>query len=417
MSGDTLLTPVERSGLSASQTAAGYIELDEAHAAHTYHPLPVVLHEGLGAWVTDVDGRRYLDCLAGYSALNFGHGHPTIVAAAREQLKRLTLTSRAFHHDLLGDFTAELAALCGMEAVLPMNSGAEAVESALKLARKWGKGVVPDQANIIVARGNFHGRTISIVSFSSDPDAKHNFGPFTPGFREVAFGDAEGLASAIDANTVAVLIEPIQGEAGVLIPPPGYLRAVRDICTDANVLFMADEIQSGLARTGRTFACDHEDVRPDVYILGKALGGGIMPVSAVVSTWDVMGALHPGEHGSTFGGNPLACAVGRAVIGLLETGEFQTRAAVLGAQLSDRLTALVGHGVVAFRSRGLWAGVDIDPTIATGRQVCEALVLQGVLAKDTHGSTIRLAPPLVVTAADVDFAVDALAVVLTDLAR
>jgi ornithine--oxo-acid transaminase len=420
MSGDTLLTPVERIGLSTSQTAAGYIELDEAHAAHTYHPLPVVLHEGLGAWVTDVDGRRYLDCLAGYSALNFGHGHPTIVAVAREQLKRLTLTSRAFHHDLLGDFTAELAALCGMEAVLPMNSGAEAVESALKLARKWGyevKGVVPDQANIIVARGNFHGRTISIVSFSSDPDAKHNFGPFTPGFREVAFGDAEGLASAIDANTVGVLLEPIQGEAGVLIPPPGYLRAVRDICTDANVLFMADEIQSGLARTGRTFACDHEDVRPDVYILGKALGGGIMPVSAVVSTWDVMGALHPGEHGSTFGGNPLACAVGRAVIGLLETGEFQTRAAVLGAQLSDRLTALVGHGVLAFRSRGLWAGVDIDPTIATGRQVCEALVQQGVLAKDTHGSTIRLAPPLVVTAADVDFAVDALAVVLTDLAR
>jgi ornithine--oxo-acid transaminase len=418
MSGDTLLTPVLDE--KPSPAAAAFIALDDDHAAHTYHPLPVVLHEGLGAWVTDVDGRRYLDCLAGYSALNFGHGHPTIVAAARDQLKRLTLTSRAFHHDLLGQFTAELAALCGMEAVLPMNSGAEAVESALKLARKWGyevKGVAPEQANIIVARGNFHGRTISIVSFSSDPDAKHNFGPFTPGFREVAFGDAEGLASAIDANTVAVLLEPIQGEAGVLIPPAGYLRAVRDLCTDANVLFMADEIQSGLARTGRTFACDHEDVRPDVYILGKALGGGIMPVSAVVSSWDVMGALHPGEHGSTFGGNPLACAVGRAVIGLLETGEFQTRAAVLGAQLTDRLSALVGHGVVRFRSRGLWAGVDIDPAIATGRQVCEALVAQGVLAKDTHGSTIRLAPPLVVTAADVDFAVDALATVLTDLAR
>jgi ornithine--oxo-acid transaminase len=420
MSGDTLLTPVELAVVSSSQTAAGYIELDEAHAAHTYRPLPVVLHEGLGAWVTDVDGRRYLDCLAGYSALNFGHGHPTIVAAARDQVKRLTLTSRAFHHDLLGPFTAELAALCGMDAVLPMNSGAEAVESALKLARKWGyevKGVAPDQANIIVARGNFHGRTISIVSFSSDPDAKHNFGPFTPGFREVAFGDAEGLASAIDANTVAVLLEPIQGEAGVLIPADGYLRAVRDICTGANVLFMADEIQSGLARTGRTFACDHEDVRPDVYILGKALGGGIMPVSAVVSNWDVMGALHPGEHGSTFGGNPLACAVGRAVIGLLETGEFQTRAAVLGAQLADRLSALVGHGVVRFRSRGLWAGVDIDPALATGREVCEALVAQGVLAKDTHGSTIRLAPPLVVTAADVDFAVDALTTVLADLTR
>jgi ornithine--oxo-acid transaminase len=415
MSGDTMLDLAR-----TAMNPADYIELDEAHAAHTYHPLPVVLHEGLGAWVTDVEGRRYLDCLAGYSALNFGHGHPTILAAARDQLKRLTLTSRAFHHDLLGQFTAELAALCSMDAVLPMNSGAEAVESALKLARKWGyevKGVLPDQANIIVASGNFHGRTISIVSFSSDPDAKHNFGPFTPGFREVAFGDAEGLASAIDANTVAVLLEPIQGEAGVLIPPAGYLRAVRDICTDANVLFMADEIQSGLARTGRTFACDHEDVRPDVYILGKALGGGIMPVSAVVANWDVMSALHPGEHGSTFGGNPLACAVGRAVIGLLDTGEFQTRAAVLGAQLADRLTVLVGNGVVAFRSRGLWAGVDIDPAIGTGRQVCEALVGRGVLAKDTHGSTIRLAPPLVVTAADVDFAVDALAAVLADRTR
>ena len=420
MSGDTLLTPVELAVVSPAQTAAGYIELDEAHAAHTYHPLPVVLHEGQGAWVTDVDGRRYLDCLAGYSALNFGHRHPTLVAAARDQLEVLTLTSRAFHHDLLGRFTAELAALCGMDAVLPMNSGAEAVESALKLARKWGyevKGVAPEQANIVVARGNFHGRTISIVSFSSDPDAKRNFGPFTPGFREVAFGDAEGLAAAIDANTVAVLIEPIQGEAGVLIPPTGYLRAVRGICTDAHVLFMADEIQSGLARTGRTFACDHEDVRPDVYILGKALGGGIMPVSAVVSNWDVMGALHPGEHGSTFGGNPLACAVGRAVVGLLETGEFQNRAAVLGAQLADRLGALVGRGVVGFRSRGLWAGVDIDPAIATGREVCEALVQQGVLAKDTHGSTIRFAPPLVVTPADVDYAVDALAAVLTSFTR
>jgi ornithine--oxo-acid transaminase len=399
-------------------TAAQYIERDEAHAAHTYHPLPVVLREGSGVWVTDVDGHRYLDCLAGYSALNFGHSHPVIVAAARDQLDRLTLTSRAFHHDLLGSFTAELAQLCGMETVLPMNSGAEAVESALKLARKWGyevKGVEPDRANIVVARDNFHGRTISIVSFSSDRDAKRNFGPFTPGFREVAFGDADELASAIDANTVAVLIEPIQGEAGVVIPPAGYLRAVREICTARGVLFMADEIQSGLGRTGRTFACDHEDVRPDVYILGKALGGGIMPVSAVVSTWDVMGALHPGEHGSTFGGNPLACAVGRAVIGLLNTGEYQQRASERGAQLADRLSGLVGNGVVGFRSRGLWAGVDIDPAIATGRAVCEELMRRGVLAKDTHGSTIRLAPPLVITVAEVDFAVDALASALAEL--
>ena len=401
-------------------SAAQYIELDEAHAAHTYHPLPVVLREGAGAWVTDVEGRRYLDCLAGYSALNFGHGHPALLAAAHDQLDRLTLTSRAFHHDLLGAFTAELAAMCGMDAVLPMNSGAEAVETALKLARKWGyevKGVAPDQANIIVARDNFHGRTISIVSFSTDPTAKANFGPFTPGFREVAFGDVDQLAQAIDSNTVAVLIEPIQGEAGVVIPPSGYLAAVRELCTARGVLFMADEIQSGLGRTGRTFACDHEDVRPDVYILGKALGGGIMPVSAVVSTWDVMGALHPGEHGSTFGGNPLACAVGRAVIGLLATGEFQQRSAVLGAQLADRLAGLVGNGVVGFRSRGLWAGVDIDPAIGTGREVCEALLHHGVLAKDTHGSTVRLAPTLVVTTGEVDFAVDALAAALADLAH
>jgi ornithine--oxo-acid transaminase len=414
---DVMVTDITVTG-GVTPTAAQYIERDEAHAAHTYHPLPVVLREGSGVWVTDVDGRRYLDCLAGYSALNFGHSHPLIVAAARDQLERLTLTSRAFHHDLLGSFTAELAQLCGMQTVLPMNSGAEAVESALKLARKWGyevKGVEPDRANIVVARDNFHGRTISIVSFSSDRDAKRNFGPFTPGFREVAFGDADELASAIDANTVAVLIEPIQGEAGVVILPTGYLRAVREICTARGVLFMADEIQSGLGRTGRTFACDHEDLRPDVYILGKALGGGIMPVSAVVSTWDVMGALHPGEHGSTFGGNPLACAVGRAVIGLLNTGEYQLRATERGAQLAERLSGLLGKGVVAFRSRGLWAGVDIDPAIATGRVVCEELMRRGVLAKDTHGSTIRLAPPLVITAAEVDFAVDALAGALAEL--
>jgi len=404
--------------IAVRSLASTFIEQDEAYVAHTYHPLPVVLAEGEGAWVTDVDGRRYLDCLAGYSALNFGHRHPALIAAAHAQLDRLTLTSRAFHHDLLGTFAAKVADLCGLQAVLPMNSGAEAVESAVKLARKWGyevKGVQPDHANIVVARDNFHGRTISIVSFSSDPASKKNFGPFTPGFREVAFGDADQLAAAIDDNTVAVLIEPIQGEAGVIIPPEGYLRAVRAICTAHGVLFMADEIQSGLGRTGRTFACDHEDVRPDVYILGKALGGGILPVSAVVSSWDVMGALHPGEHGSTFGGNPLACAVGIAVADLLRTSEFQAAAAVRGAQLADRLTDLVGHGVVAFRARGLWAGVDIDPAIGTGRAVCEALMYRGVLAKDTHGSTVRLAPPLVVSADEVDIAVDALAAALTDL--
>jgi ornithine--oxo-acid transaminase len=352
--------------------------------------------------------------------LNFGHAHPALVAAAREQLERLTLTSRAFHHDLLGEFARDLADLAGMDAIVPMNSGAEGVETAIKLARKWGyevKGVTPGQANIVVAEGNFHGRTTTIVSFSSDPQAKNNFGPYTPGFRAVPFGDAQALSDAIDENTVAVLIEPIQGEAGVIIPPDGYLRAVRTICSNRNVLFVADEIQSGLGRIGYTFACDYENVRPDVLILGKALGGGILPVSAVVANWPVMGVLRPGEHGSTFGGNPLACAVGKAVVRLLSTGEFQQRAAILGNQLADGLAALVGRGIVDFRSRGLWAGIDVDPALGTGRDVCEALLRRGVLAKDTHGSTIRLAPPLVATTSDIDVALDALAGALDDLSR
>jgi ornithine--oxo-acid transaminase len=300
-----------------------------------------------------------------------------------------------------------------------MNSGAEGVETAVKLARKWGyqvKGVAPGQASIVVARDNFHGRTISIVSFSSDPLAKADFGPYTPGFREVPFGDAQALADAIDDTTVAVLLEPIQGEAGVIIPPDGYLEAVRVTCTSRNVLLIADEIQSGLGRTGRTFACEHAGVRPDVMILGKALGGGIVPVSAVLADWPVMGVLRPGEHGSTFGGNPLACAVGIAVVALLRTGEYQQRAQVLGVRLADRLGDLVGRGVEAVRSRGLWAGVDIDPALGTGREVCEVLLRHGVLAQDTHGSTIRLAPPLVVSEEDVEFAVDALADSLSELA-
>ena len=306
------------------------IELADQVTAHNYHPLPVVIASAEGAWVTDVDGRRYLDCLAGYSALNFGHGHPVLVAAAREQIERVTLTSRAFHTDRLGPFCRDLAALAGMEVVLPMNTGAEAVETAIKVSRKWGydvKGVAPDQANIIVFDGNFHGRTTTIVSFSTDPVARDGFGPFTPGFRVVPYGDAAAVEAAIDANTVAVLIEPIQGEAGVLIPPAGFLKAVRDICTRENVLFVADEIQSGLGRTGSTFACELEDVVPDMYILGKALGGGIVPVSALVSSRAVMEVIRPGNHGSTFGGNPLACAIGHAVVGLLETGEYQARAA------------------------------------------------------------------------------------------
>ena len=387
-------------------------ERAEAHTAHNYHPLPVVVAHAEGAWMTDVDGRRFLDFLAGYSALNFGHGHPALLASAHAQLDQLTLTSRAFVHDKFADFTAALADLCGKDLVLPMNTGAEAVETAIKVARKWGyevKGVPADQAKIIVASGNFHGRTTTIVGFSDDPDARDGFGPFTPGFVTVPYGDLVALEAAIDDNTVAVLVEPIQGEGGVLIPPDGYLRGIRELCTRHDVLFAADEIQAGLGRTGKTFACDHEDVVPDVYVLGKALGGGIVPVSAVVADRDVLGVLRPGQHGSTFGGNPLACAVGLTVVQMLQTGEFQARAAELGILMRAKLDALLGNGVVGVRTRGLWAGIDIDPGIGTGRMVCEALMARGVLAKDTHGSTIRFAPPLVVSPEDLAWGLDQLA--------
>ncbi|MFY1690113.1 ornithine--oxo-acid transaminase [Plantactinospora sp. WMMB782] len=387
----------------------------ERWTAHNYHPLPVVIASAEGAWVTDVDGRRYLDCLAGYSALNFGHRHPTLIAAAHAQLDRLTLTSRAFVHDQFADFCRELAQLCGKDLVLPMNTGAEAVETAIKVSRKWGyrvKGVPDGQATIVVADGNFHGRTTTIVSFSTDREARDDFGPYTPGFRIVPYGDLAALARAVDETTVAVLLEPIQGEQGVVVPPPGYLTGVRRLCTDRNVLFVADEIQSGLGRTGETFACDHEDVTPDMYVLGKALGGGIVPVSAVAADGDVLGVLRPGEHGSTFGGNPLACAVATEVVRLLCTGEFQRRSAELGERLHAGLHGLVGEGLVAVRGRGLWAGIDIDPALMTGRQACERLAERGVLAKDTHGSTIRLAPPLVVEAPELDHVLEQLAAVL-----
>ncbi|RFA17116.1 ornithine--oxo-acid transaminase [Subtercola boreus] len=394
------------------------IAREEEHAAHNYHPLPIVVESGDGAWVTAVDGRRYLDCLAAYSAVNFGHSNPVLLDAARAQLGRITLTSRAFHNDQLGPFVEALAALAGKEMVLPMNTGAEAVESGIKVARAWGyrvKGVADGMANIVVADGNFHGRTISIVSFSDDATARDGFGPFTPGFRSVPYGDAAAIEAAIDENTVAVLLEPIQGEAGIIVPPASYLPAVRAICTSHNVLMIADEIQSGLGRTGTTFACESVGVVPDLYLLGKALGGGIVPVSAVVGNADILGVLRPGEHGSTFGGNPLAAAVGSAVVAMLATGEYQRLADARGSLLAARLEALLGHGVLAVRTAGLWAGIDIDPALATGREVCERLMERGVLAKDTHGSTIRLAPPLVVSEADLDWAVDQLAAVLAEL--
>jgi ornithine--oxo-acid transaminase len=399
-------------------TSKAAIALEEAHAAHNYHPLPVVVSHGEGAWVTDVSGRRYLDCLAAYSAVNFGHSNSVLVDAAKAQLDRITLTSRAFHNDQLGPFVTALAALAGKDMVLPMNTGAEAVESGIKIARAWGyrvKGVPQGQAKIIVADGNFHGRTTTIISFSNDPESRADFGPFTPGFVSVPYGDAAALEAAIDDNTVAVLLEPIQGEAGIIVPPADYLPAVREITTRHNVLFIADEIQSGLGRTGATFQCDNAGVVPDLYLLGKALGGGIVPVSAVVGNVDVIGVLRAGEHGSTFGGNPLAAAVGLAVVGLLSTGEFQERARVLGDRLQAALGRLVGFGVVAVRGAGLWAGIDINPALGTGREVCELLMQRGVLAKDTHGSTIRLAPPIVVEAEDLDWAVDQLEAVLAEL--
>jgi len=404
----------------ANPVAAAVVRLEDEHLAHTYHPLDVVVESGDGAWVTDVTGRRYLDCLAAYSAVNFGHGHPLLVAAAKAQLDRITLTSRAFHNDQLGPFAAALAELAGKDMVIPMNTGAEAVESGIKVARAWGyrvKGVAPGMANIIVAHGNFHGRTTTIISFSGDAVATTDFGPFTPGFVSVPYGDAAAIEAAIDENTVAVLVEPIQGEAGIIIPPADYLPAVREITARRGVLFIADEIQSGLGRTGATFQCDNVGVVPDLYLLGKALGGGIVPVSAVVGNRDILGVLSAGEHGSTFGGNPLAAAVGSAVVGLLATGEYQERARVLGARLEAGLRRLIGRGVVAVRASGLWAGIDIDPALATGREVCERLLERGVLVKDTHGSTIRLAPPIVIEPQDVDFAVDQLEAVLEDLRR
>ncbi|MGI5472370.1 ornithine--oxo-acid transaminase [Streptomyces sp. CA-132043] len=410
------VTPESRSQQDpASRSSAELIRAEAPVLAHNYHPLPVVVARAEGVWVEDVEGRRYLDMLAGYSALNFGHRHPALVEAAHRQLDQVTLTSRAFHHDRLAGFAEELAALTGLDMVLPMNTGAEAVESGIKVARKWAydvKGVAPDQATIVVAADNFHGRTTTLVSFSTDPQARAGYGPYTPGFRVVPYNDLAALEAAVDETTAAVLIEPIQGEAGVVIPDDGYLTGVRELTRRAGCLFIADEIQSGLGRTGRTLAVEHEGVVPDVLLLGKALGGGIVPVSAVVARREVLEVLHPGEHGSTFGGNPLATAVGSAVIGLLRTGEYQRRATELGEVLRTGLDGLVGKGITGFRARGLWAGVDIDPALGTGRAISERLLREGVLVKDTHGSTIRLAPPLTIEEGELSSAVEALGRVL-----
>ena len=400
---------------SGPATGAEHIELVERFAAHNYHPLEIVIAEAEGVWVTDVEGKRYMDMLAAYSAVNFGHCHSELLDAVKRQLDRVTLTSRAFHNDQLGPMCRELAELCGMEAVLPMNTGAEGVETAIKTARKWGytkKGVAADKAKIICCRENFHGRTTTIVSFSTDPQCREGFGPFTPGFEIIEYGNIGALEAAIDDNTVAFLVEPIQGEAGIILPPDGFLKQVRDLCTERKVLFIADEIQSGLGRTGYTFACEHEGVKPDVFILGKALGGGIMPVSAVVSSREILSVFTPGDHGSTFGGNPLSCCVARKVIEILKTNKYQDNAREMGEYLFGKLRAIKTDKVKEIRGRGLWVGIEFHPAAGKARDYCAKLMADGMLCKDTHEQTMRLAPPLCITKDETDWAVERLAKVL-----
>lgn len=394
---------------------AEFLALESAYGAHNYKPLDVVLARGQGVWVWDVEGRRYLDCLAAYSAVNQGHCHPRILEAMVAQASRLTLTSRAFRNDQLGPFYEELCTLTGSHRALPMNSGAEAVESALKVARKWGyevKGVAPGRAQIIVASSNFHGRTLAIVGFSTDEGSRRNFGPFAPGFVVVPYGDADALAQAVTPETVAVLLEPIQGEAGVIVPPAGYLRAARDLCTRERILFVLDEIQTGLGRTGTLLAEEHDGVEADLTLIGKALSGGFYPVSAVLSNAEAMDVLKPGEHGSTFGGNPLACAVARAALRVLVEEGMIENAARVGAQLQAGLRAISGTRVKEVRGRGLMIGIELHPDAGGARQYCEALRGRGILCKETHEHTIRVAPPLVLTADEADWALEQFAAVL-----
>ncbi len=387
----------------------------ERYGAHNYHPLPIVVAHAEGAWVTDTSGRRYLDMLSAYSALNQGHRHPRIIAAVKAQLDRVTLTSRAFHNDQLGPFLARLSAVSGFDRALPMNSGAEAVETALKALRKWGyrtRGIPDGKAEIIVATDNFHGRTITIVSFSTEPAYRDGFGPFTAGFRVVPYGDAAALEAAIGPNTAAVLLEPIQGEAGVVVPPAGYLRAVRAACTRAGVLLCFDEIQTGLGRTGKMWAFEHEEARPDCITVGKALGGGVYPVSAFCADDAVMDVFAPGTHGSTFGGNPLAAAAGIAALDVLVDERLPERAALLGAEFQAALAAIGSPRMREVRGRGLLIGVELHADAGPARPYCEALMERGILCKDTHSHVIRFAPPLVIERADLAFALDHVAQVL-----
>jgi ornithine--oxo-acid transaminase len=387
------------------------IELERRYGARNYDPLKVTLERGDGVWLFDTAGRRYLDMMSAYSAVSFGHGHPSLVHALTEQARTLAVTSRAFHTARLGSFLERLCRMTRMDRALPMNTGAEAVETAIKAARKWAykvKGVPEGRAQILVAAGNFAGRTTTIISFSSEAQYRDGFGPFTPGFASVPFGDAAALEAAIGPDTAAFIVEPVQGEAGIVVPPVGYLAAVREICTRRNVLMIADEVQTGLGRTGRILACDHEGVRPDGLTLGKALGGGLLPVSAFCAREDVMAVFRPGDHGSTFGGNPLGAAVGEAALTLLEDGPFCANARVQGEYLLSRLEALAHPAITDIRGKGLLVGVEIDPAFAGARQVCDALVDEGVLTKDTHGTVVRMAPPLTIARAEIDQAVAAL---------
>lgn len=398
-----------------------YIDVEEKYGAHNYHPLDVVIERGEGVWVYDVDGKRYLDCLSAYSALNQGHVHPAILKAMVDQASRVTLTSRAFRNDQLPLFYKELSEMSGYEMSLPMNSGAEAVETAIKLARKWAyqvKNIPRFQAEIIVAEGNFHGRTTTIISFSSEKAYKDNFGPFTPGFVAVPFGDAKAIEKAITPNTAAVLIEPIQGEGGVIIPPEGYLSKVKQVCQRENVLFIADEIQTGLGRTGRLFACDHEGVRPDLVIIGKALSGGFYPVSAVLGDTNLMGLFQPGEHGSTFGGNPLGAAVARAALRVIRDENLIQNAAEQGEYFSEQLAEIPSRHVKEVRGKGLLIGVELKPEAGGARRFCEDLKNSGILVKETHQHVIRFAPPLIVDRPTIDWALFKIRDVLTkDLSK
>lgn len=384
-----------------------FITMEEQYGAHNYHPLDVVIEKAEGVWVYDVDGKKYLDCLSAYSAVNQGHVHPAILKTLIEQAGKVTLTSRAFRNDQLPLLYKELSEMTGYGMSLPMNSGAEAVETAVKLARKWAyqvKGVPRHQAEIIVASGNFHGRTVTIVSFSTEPHYRDDFGPFTPGFVTVTYGDAEAIEKAITPNTAAVMLEPIQGEAGVVVPPAGYLKAVSELCKKNNVLFIADEIQTGLGRTGKLFASHHEDVRPDVVIIGKAMAGGFYPVSAVLADEPILGLFTPGEHGSTFGGNPLAAAVARAALKVIRDEKLAERAAELGEYFVEQLSEIPSPHIKEVRGRGLLIGVELKPEAGGARRFCEQLKSRGILAKETHDNVIRFAPPLVIDRETIDWA-------------